>query len=544
MHRFKLHSKFNEMKQIFLLTAVCAAMLTITSCTKLDVKVESQYVKDNFPTTDADYAALYGTMYSNLSSQFGVPYFRMQEMSTDAAILPARDGNFDDGGQYRQLHYHTWTFDHPNVKSVWEWGFGGINNCNRLISVTNASSVSDVKKASGVTEIKTMRALYYFLMMDLYGNIPIIDKFPVEAGALPGTTSRDKVFEFIEKELLAVIPNLPQKTGANQTLLYGKPTRGMAFALLAKMYLNAQVYTGKPRYTDAVAMADSVMKNTTYQLDAKYSAIFDVNNGPQITETIFAVPYDQQIPGNQITRFGFYPALAAAYGIPGVGFSISMSTTPEYYNRFVLNNDIRKSFWLVGPQFAPDANRKPDKTKPVYIAGTTTQIVLTPDLILKPGKPMDVGNTVADQAKGIRSVKYWPDVNAIQATRLNGNDMPFLRLADVMLMKAEAILRGASPTAVNGEMQTPLFLVNKIRARAGADAATNVDLDVLLDERARELSWEAWRRNDLIRYGLFEKEYPLQNDILSMNKDVNRRLYPIPATELQLNSNLKQNPGY
>ncbi|MBB6269862.1 hypothetical protein HDF26_000289 [Pedobacter cryoconitis] len=532
------------MKNIFLLTAACAAMLTITSCTKLDVKVESQYVKDNFPTTDADYAALYGTMYSNLSSQFGVPYFRMQEMSTDAAILPARDGNFDDGGQYRQLHYHTWTFDHPNVKTVWEWGFGGINNCNRLISVTNGSSVSDARKASGITEIKTMRALYYFMMMDLYGNIPIIDKFPVEAGTLPGTTSRDKVFEFIEKELLAVIPNLSQKSGANQTLLYGKPTRGMAFALLAKMYLNAQVYTGKPRYTEAVAMADSVMKNTTYQLDAKYSDIFDVNNGPQIKETIFAVPYDQQIPGNQMTRFGFYPALAAAYGIPGVGFSISMSTTPEYYNRFTDDNDIRKSFWLVGPQFAPDANRKPDKTKPVFIAGTTNQIVITPDLILKPGKPMDVGNTVADQAKGIRSVKYWPDVNAIQATRLNGNDMPLLRLADVMLMKAEAILRGAAPTAVNGEMQTPLILVNKIRARAGADAATFVDLDILLDERAKELSWEAWRRNDLIRYGLFEKEYPLQNDVLSMNKDANRRIYPIPATELQLNSNLRQNPGY
>lgn len=532
------------MKKIFLLTAACAALLSATSCKKLDVPVESQYVKDNFPTTPADYAALYGTMYSNLSSQFGVPYFRMQELSTDAAILPARDGNFDDGGQYRQLHYHTWTFDHPNVKTIWEWGFGGINNCNRLITVTNNSSSSDAVKLSGVTEIRTMRALYYFFMMDLYGNVPLIDAFPVST--LPGTSSRDKVFAFIEKELLAVIPNLPQKTsdGANKTLYYGKPTRAMAFALLEKMYLNAAVYTGTPRYTDAVVMADSVMKNTNYSLDAKYADIFDVNNGPQINETIFAIPYDQQIPGNQITRFGFYPALAPAYGIPGVGFSISMSTTPEYYNRFNLAGDIRNSFWLIGKQYAPDANRKPDLTKPVFIAGTTTQIEITPDLILKPGKPMDVGNTVADQAKGVRSVKYWPDVNAIQATRLNGNDMPFLRLADVMLMKAEAILRGAAPTAVNGEMQTPLTLVNKIRARAGATAATDVTLTSLLDERARELSWEAWRRNDLIRYGLFETEYPLQNDVLSMNKDITRRLYPIPATELKLNTNLKQNPGY
>jgi hypothetical protein len=531
------------MKKIFILTAACAAFLSITSCSKLDVPVESQYVKENFPSTPADYAALYGTMYSNLSSQFGVPYFRMQELSTDAAILPARDGNFDDGGQYRQLHYHTWTFDHANVKTIWEWGFGGINNCNRLISVTNNSSSSEAVKLAGITEIRTMRALYYFFMMDLYGNVPLIDAFPVST--LPGTTPRAQVFAFIEKELLAVIPDLPEKSASNNVLLYGKPTRGLAFALLSKMYLNAPVYTGgAPRYAETVAMADSVLKNTNYRLDAKYADIFDVNNGPSIAETIFAVPYDQQIPGNQITRFGFFPALAPAYGIPGVGFSISMSTTPEYYNRFNLANDVRNSFWLVGPQFAPDANRKPDLTKPVFLAGTTTQIVLTPDLVLKPGKPMDVGNTAADQAKGIRSVKYWPDPAAIQATRLNGNDMPFLRLADVMLMKAEAILRGATATTVNSELQTPLVLVNKIRARAGAAAANEVDLDGLLDERARELSWEAWRRNDLIRFGLFEKEYPLQNDVLSMDKAITKRLYPIPATELRLNSNLVQNPGY
>jgi starch-binding outer membrane protein, SusD/RagB family len=155
-----------------------------------------------------------------------------------------------------------------------------------------------------------------------------------------------------------------------------------------------------------------------------------------------------------------------------------------------------------------------------------------------------LGNTVADQAKGVRSVKYWPDVNAVQATRLNGNDMPVLRLADVMLMKAEAILRGAAATTVNGELQTPVLLLNKIRTRAGAETATDVTLESLLDERAREFSWEGWRRNDLIRFGKFEIEYPLPNDVLSMNKDITRRLYPIPANELKLNTNLKQNPGY
>jgi hypothetical protein len=221
-----------------------------------------------------------------------------------------------------------------------------------------------------------------------------------------------------------------------------------------------------------------------------------------------------------------------------------MSTTPEYFNRFDLPEDGRKRFWLVGKQYLPDANRNPDLSKPIFYPNTTIQIELTPDLVLKPGKPMDLGNTRADQSKGIRSIKYFPDPNAIQATRLNSNDMPVFRLADVIMMKAEAILRGASATTVNAEIQTPLILVNKIRSRAAATLATTINLESLLDERAREFSWEAWRRNDLIRFGKFEIEYPLPNDVLTMNKDITRRLYPIPSNELLLNSGLKQNPGY
>ena len=526
-----------------ILSIILLMILTVSlSCRKLDVQVESQYVKGNFPSTQGDYAALFGTMYSNLSSQFGVPYWRMQELSTDEAILPARDGNFDDGGQYRQLHYHTWTIDHPNVRDIWQWGFGGINNCNRLINLTNASGASDADKAAKIAEVKGMRALYYFFMMDLYGNVPIINTFPVLEQ--PTNVSRDKVFNFIEAELKAIIPNLPIKTANNNVLLYGRPTKAMAFALLEKMYLNAEVYTGKPRYNEAVAMADSVLTKNNYKLDNNYFSLFDVNNGPQVQGTIFAIPYDQQIPGNQMTRFGFYAYLAPAYGI-NVGFSIAMSTTPEFYNRFNLAGDVRKNAWLIGKQFLPNvSDRSQDLTKPIFYANTTNQIEIFPDLVLKPGKPMDLGNTLADQAKGIRSIKYFPDVNAIQATRLNGNDMPFLRLADVILMKAEAILRGANATTVNGELQTPLILVNKIRTRAGAELATNVTLETLLDDRAREFSWEAWRRNDLIRYGKFEIDYPLPNDVLNMNKDVTRRLYPIPANELKLNANLVQNPGY
>ncbi|MDR3694029.1 RagB/SusD family nutrient uptake outer membrane protein [Mucilaginibacter sp.] len=530
------------MKKIYKYLAGLAIIAGITSCTKLNVPVESQYTKTNFPQTTADYTALLGTMYSNLSSNYAVPYWRMQELSTDEAILPARDGNYDDGGQYRQLHYHTWTADHPNVTGIWQWGFSGINTCNRLITVVNGANSSASVKAAYIAEIRAMRALYYYLLMDLYGNLPIISTFPVNSP--PPTQPRAKVFQFIESELLNVLPNLPAKTNslATNTLQYGRPTKGMVFALLAKMYLNAGVYTGSTRYQDVVTMADSVENNTNYFLDARYRDIFLPNNGPQINETIFAIPYDQQIPGNQFTRFGFFYYLASAYGM-NVGLSIAMSTTPEFYNRFNLAGDFRTKTWLVGPQYYPDGNGG-FTSQPAYYPGTTTQIVITPNLILVPPKPMDVGNTIASQSEGIRSIKYYPDPTIIQATRLNGNDVPVFRLADVYLMKAEAILRGANATAVNGELQTPLILVNKLRTRAGAQTATSIDLPGLLDERARELSWEGWRRNDLIRYGLFEVSYPLPNDNLTMNTAPSRRLYPIPNTELKTNPNLVQNPGY
>lgn len=530
------------MKKIYSTLVVLVMTSVIFSCTKLDVPVESQYVKANFPQTTADYTALLGTIYSNLSSGYAINYWRMQELSTDEAIIPARDGNFDDGGQYRQLHYHSWTFDHPNVIGVWQWGFSGINTCNRLISVVNASSATASVKASYVAEIRAMRALYYFFMMDLYGNVPIITTFPVSAP--PTNQPRAQVFQFIESELQAVLPLLPAKSNnaATNTMQYGRPTKGMVFALLAKMYLNAGVYTGTARYQDVVTMADSVQNNSNYYLDARYRDIFLPNNGPQINETIFAVPYDQQIPGNQFTRFGFFYYLAPAYGL-NVGLSIAMSTTPEFYNRFNIPNDFRTKTWLVGPQYYPDGNGG-FTNQPAYYPGTTTQIVITPDLVLVPGKPMDLGNTLASKSEGIRSLKYYPDPAIIQATRLNGNDVPVFRLSDVYLMKAEAELRGASTTTVNGELQTPLVLLNKLRSRAGADQATSIDLPGLLDERARELSWEGWRRNDLIRFGQFEVEYPLPNDNLSMNTDVNRRLYPVPSTELKTNPNLKQNPGY
>jgi hypothetical protein len=526
---------------IFASLIVCA----VVSCTKLDVDVESQFTPDNFPNNAESYIAATGPVYTQLRSIYAVDFWRMQELSTDEAIIPARDGNYDDGGEYRFLHLHTWGPDHPRVKSNWEWGFGGINTCNRLISLFEANASNSTAKTT-IAEMRTMRALFYYYMMDLYGNVPIISTFPVNGS--PKTAPRAEVFQFIEKELKESIPDLSATVGA---LTYGRPTKWMAFTLLEKLYLNAQYYTGQPKYTQTVAMADSVLDRakSIYSLDADYMTIFAPENGPQIKETIFAVPYDPNVAeGNHFTRFGLHTSLQAKYSIP-FRPSIALSTIKEFYEKFNLTGDVRNTTWLAGKQYENNGSPMIVKTtkKGVDASYTGTdgaaavdyQVDFTPEMPLVRPATMDVGNDELGKARGVRSIKFYPDKNANPNTRYQGNDMPVFRLADVMMMKAEAILRGATPTTIGGELQTADVLVNKIRTRAKAPIVSGITLDQLLEERAREFAWEGWRRNDLIRFGKFENAWGFKT-----NTDVNKRVYPIPTSEKALNPNLVQNTGY
>ncbi|WP_143306565.1 RagB/SusD family nutrient uptake outer membrane protein [Chitinophaga vietnamensis] len=548
--------RYKQILCIFLLAAMALA-----ACSKLDVDVESKYTPSNFPTNSSSYAAAIGAVYSQLACSksgdatywmngtgfsYAVDYWMLQEFSTDEAIIPVRDGNWDDGGKYRFMHLHTWGSAHPFVISTWQWGFGGINIANNAINLVKGLPASDYK-TNAIAELKAMRSLFYFFMMDSYGNVPIIDTFPISAP--PATKQRKEVFAFIESTLKSVIPNLTTKVDGST---YGRATKWMAFALLEKMYLNAEYYTGTPRYTDAVAMADSILANAPYTLDADYRSIFKPDNGPQIKETIFAIPYDANlIPGCHFTRFDLHPFLKARFDLPDAfGPSIATSTIPDFYAYFNQPNDVRNSTWLVGKQNnkdgTPNIVHTTTKTLDASYSGPDAPIdwwvEITPELTLKPGSEakLDIGNDLKAQLKGVRSIKYYPDKNINTTTRFENTDVPVFRLADVIMMKAEAILRGAAPTVVNGELQTADVLVNKIRTRAGTTPWAGTTLSMLLEERAREFAWEAWRRNDLIRFGKFEGKWGFKQ----ADNDVFRRVFPIPAIELALNPNLIPNPGY
>jgi hypothetical protein len=514
-----------------------AAALLMSACTKIDVPVENQLTPQNFPETDAQFMAAAGPAYTSFRGSFCTSYWQLQTLSTDEAILPSRAGGWYDGGRYQQMHYHTWTPDNPLLSDTWNWGFTTISACNRILALFAASKNSPAKQQIGA-ELRLLRALMFYYMMDAYGNIPL----PVSFGdtARPVQKSRGEAFGLIESEIKGTLPNLPRATDATQ---YGRPNLYTAYALLAKLYLNAGVYIGANRYNDCVAACDTILQSGKYKLATDYVKIFYPDNGPQTPEFIFAIPYDHAAaPGDQFTWYSFHPTLQAKYGL-AYRLSNPVSTIPSYYAYFDDPNDVRTTMWLAGKQvdFAGnpitivttkvglDANYTgPDGTAPV-----TYQLNFTPEITLRDVAKFEAGGDELSKAKGIRNNKYYPDVTATD--RNQSNDVPVFRLADIQLMKAEAILRGAAPTYNT----TALSLVNELRTTRKAVPMTNLTLEDMLKERARELNWENVRRTDLIRFGKYEDAWGFKTDA-----DKNKRIFPIPAAERILNPRLQQNFGY
>jgi len=525
------------MKLINNYTSILAGMLLLSACTRIDVPVEDQLTPQNFPQTDAQFISAAGPAYTSFRSAFCTSYWQLQTLSTDEAILPSRAGGWYDGGRYQQMHYHNWTPDNPIVGDSWTWGFTTISTCNRILALFASSKDSQVK-TNLAAEVRLLRALMFYYMMDAYGNIPL----PIAFGdtTRPMQKSRAEAFALIESEIKTTLPYLSRATDAVQ---YGRPNWYTAYALLARLYLNAEVYTGANRYNDCVAACDTIMQSGKYKLAADYAKMFYPDNGPQMTEFIFAIPYDHAAaPGEQFSWYSLHPALQAKYGL-AYRLSNPVSTIPSYYAYFDDPNDVRTALWLIGRQY--DFAGNPINivtTKAGLDAGYTgtdgnTQITyqlnFTPEITLRDVPKFEAGGDELAKAKGIRNIKYYPDVTATD--RNQSNDVPVFRLADIQLMKAEAILRGAAPTYNT----TALSLVNELRTTRKAAPMANLTLDDVLKERARELNWENLRRTDLIRFGKYEDAWGFKTDA-----DKNKRIFPIPAAERILNPGLQQNFGY
>ena len=528
-----------------ILYLICTALIVLNAC-NLDVDVLSQITPENFPQTEEDFIAVTGPVYSLLARNYHPAFFFLQEATADGCVLTANGSDWFDDARYRNHHMHTWEPDQRFIQEGWRCCFNGISLCNSLLPILDQAPETSFKPIA-IAEIRTMRAWYYYMAMDLWGDVPLVTEFGAGVESGP-RVARKTIFEFIESELLEVLPDLSGETGITT---YGRPTKWMAYAFLAKIYINAQVYADENRYNDVVEVCDQLIDEAAkgeIALDDDYLKMFYRDNGPQIKDFLFAVPYDSNYSGdlNYPARYWLSPYHRQIYGW-GFGPAGCLKTWPEFYAKFTIDaTDVRQKTWLAGKQYFDDGT-------PIMIPTTNFgldnsysgpnpdaeifwQLEFTPDIVFR-GDLMqfNTGADIVGRHQGYRSDKFVDRQPGGPSNRTQSTDIPIFRYADVLLMKAEAILRGATPT----KGHTALSLVNMVRSRSKASQFTTVDLDGLLDERAREFCFEYWRRNDLIRFGKFEEPWGVKTD-----NNPERRVLPIPLTELTLNPAMTQNPGY
>jgi hypothetical protein len=550
-----------------LYTIILAVAASVTACHKISVTPNSMITADQFPTTDEQYQSVIGTIYTNLRGHYPLTFWFTQELTSDEAILPSYGGNWYDGSGYIDLHRHAWTKDHGWIGTAWSDVYSIVGLCNQTIYTFRTAPEGDVKNAA-IAEIKTLRAWAYWELMDMFGNVPLDTIYP--SPGVQAKADRALVFNFVESELKTALPLLKTATGSST---YGKVTRWMAQALLAKLYINAPVYAGTTKYNECIAACDDIIKSGNFSVEARgtYLSMFYPTNGPAFKENIFAVPFDPTTSNGYLfhgrydlnrnlgIKYRYSGATPGSHNLSSIVMNQTsgnglINTKPSgpratlsgFYNSYFKDaNDIRNNQWLVGAQYWPDGNPiKVATTNKGYNQfysgsdGSTSyvyELYIDSVITLRQSvASLDLGNDEIAWNMGIRNVKFFPDASS--ASRNQNNDAPLLRYSDVLLMKAEAILRGG--TATNG--QTALSLVNMVRSNRTTSAAwTSVTLDDLYAERAREFAWECWRRNDMIRFGKYESAYGFKT-----NSDTYRRIFPIPTRALATNNKLVQNPGY
>lgn len=543
--------------------------LSLTGCTNLGTDVKSQFTDENFPTTAADMEAVCGPAFTTFKGCFGRQFWMVQEMSTDACFMACNGDNWYDKASYIQYDLHTWATDNGNNSTIWWALFGAISKCNQILSILEVAPESAQRNQSNA-QIRAMRALYVFWATDNFGAIPLVTKFGEETTK---RTPRSQVAEWLSEELKIVLPDLPVDIN---TSTYGKPTRYMAETLLAKLYLNWAVYAQddvtkydastatNPHLNDVVTYCDDIIKSGVYDLSDDWIKKFNYDNGSQIKDFILSFAYnwstdDEDLGGNGNQHYRFWGH--AKFGtILGTKKNPSgpMRAYGEYVDKFNLPGDRRNDSWY-GGVLNVKSTAKPlvitvtKSSLDQYYAGAdkdatldwTFELTKYPEIrgtgstYINNLNRIDLGNDELGRAMGYRNLKFLPNPDA--TVHFQDNDVPVFRYADVLLMKAEAILRGASAT--NGD--TPVSLLNQIRDCAKAPHATSVTLEELLDERAREFSEESWRRNDMIRFGHFEDDWGFKSEKFSLaNKDKYRRIFPVPFDARQSDKTLDQNPGY
>ena len=505
---------------VFLLCA--PAPIVFGACTNLTEVPKDALTPTNAFGNETEVLAGVASVYANLRSTMDDRY-NLAEVSTDEIIVPTRGQDWYDNGRWLEIYKHNWN---PNsgaalgdMNGAWNNLFAGVARANLMIEiVTNAGGPNS---AAISAELRTLRAWYYYLLMDFFGGVPVVTTTKVEATA---KASRDSVFKFIEAELKATRAVLPATRPASEA---GRVTKGAANAILASLYLNAQVYTGTvgaggltkgaPRWQDAINAADSVINSGQYTLEPNWKKNFAPDNDDS-KENIFYIANTDAQPdlGMNFPHRTLHYNQLNVQGGPWNGFA----TIAETYNAFD-PADKRREIFLVGQQYSFDTNL------PVKDRGGNALVF-----------SVNIGNeTQAAENEGPRYNKFTPKPG-VPSGSSQPNNFPFFRLAEMYLIKAEALNElnqtGAAIAQVNIIRERQFSPPNPLPAMSQAAAR-----DAIFAERLFELTGEGKRRSDMVRAGTYVSARRFKTASAPY-----KVLFPIPQTQIASNPLLTQNPGY
>ena len=504
-------------------------VVVFTACTDLEEEVFSELTADNFPTTEAQFISALGATYTSL---YGVgnhnSYYSLNEVSTDEAAIPHRGADWFDGGQWLRVHRHEYTDSEESVKNGWVNLYGGISNCNRVIELFEAlvadGKVAAEDAAAFTAEVKTLRAYFYYWLLDLYGNVPLVTSFS-DAPQNPTNNSRQEVYNFIQSELETNVPLLTQSKDAST---YARFNYWAGKALQVRLYLNAEVYTGNAQYQAALDGANEIINANLYSLESDYFVNFDEENSGS-NENILVVPYDQsQAQGFNLAHMTLHYSSQATFGLTEQPWNGYCSLS-DFYNSYddtdkrkgVSGDQTVRGNFVAGAQYdAAGARLQDGSAEPADPDGA--------DLTFMPA--LNELEPAAFRQAGARIGKY---EFAAGATANMSNDFVLFRYSGILLDAAECEKRLGNDAAA-------LTLTNQVRLRAGMSDFGTMSMDDLLAERGRELFFEGTRRPDLVRHGKWGEAWNFKD----AHSNANLEIFPIPAEQMGANPNLVQNPGY
>lgn len=531
-----------KMKKITYLGLLMMSLFVVSCINDLDTEPidEDVLTPNNVFSSDSAYTQLLAKCYAGLTvtgqqgpsgdrdilvgdegeSHFLRQVWMAQELTTDEAVVGWNDKTIKD------FHYHTWTAADVFVAGLYNRLVFEVSMCNEFIRRADGLDEFQVH----TSEARFLRALSYWYLMDFFANPPFVTEDDDPGAFFPEQTNRNELFTYIESELLD-IENIMSEPGMAD---YGRADRAAAWMLLAKLYLNAEVYIGQDRYTDCITYCNKII-DAGYTLSPNYSHLFLADNDMQTNEIIFSVRHDGSMTKSWGgTNFLIHAAIGGTmtdlldnYGV-AAGWG-GLRTTSALIDKFILNTDSRARTFA-------DANGENETQESMVYIGDHNLEINDIGLFEEGYALVKFKNVTSTGAQA--SSDEWTDT-----------DWPMFRLADVYLMYAEAVLRGGT----GGDAATALNYVNELRERAYGDDSGDITsgqltLDFILDERARELYWEAHRRTDLIRFDQFTGSnyiWPWKGKVKEgTSTDDKYKLFPIPSSDLNANPNLVQNPGY